>query len=188
MRESSLLATHSGRNNCTVNLFCRLCGCLQECPISASDIFDIDASLHCSVVGIRDICVIVTNKGGGHTVHGRNYKEYQINDFSGWLRNNVEKCSHWNRIERCSSSSDGCRKLNQRYLSAQDFFNHQLSPLEIIWGLLLLFHLLRVFFQIVAFTSEMGNCLLDNSYVVKPLFSQMTCTGSFLGGRPMSFV
>ncbi|GLJ05581.1 hypothetical protein SUGI_0020700 [Cryptomeria japonica] len=71
---------------------------------------------------------IVTNKGGGHSVPGRNYKEYQISDFSGWLRNYVEKSSHWNRIERCLSSSDVCRKLNQRYLSAQDFFNAHLTP------------------------------------------------------------
>ncbi|GLJ53385.1 hypothetical protein SUGI_1138400 [Cryptomeria japonica] len=91
----------------------------------SSDIFDIDASLHFSVV---------TNKGGGHTVPSRNYKEYQINDFSGWLRNYVEKCSHWNRIERCLSSSEERRKLNQKYLSAQYFFNAHLTPLEIIWG------------------------------------------------------
>lgn len=73
---------------------------------------------------------IVTNKGGGHTVPGRNYKEYQISDFSGWLRNYVEKNSHWNQIERCLSSSDQCQKLNQRYLSAQDFFSAHLTPLE----------------------------------------------------------
>lgn len=73
---------------------------------------------------------VVTHKGSGHPVAGRNYEDYQLNDFSGWLRNYVENSKHWDRIRSCLSSSDVCRRLDQRYLTAQDFFSAHLTPLE----------------------------------------------------------
>jgi amino acid transporter len=74
---------------------------------------------------------VVTNKGGGHAVLGRNYDEYQLNDFSGWLRHCVENTKHWNKIKSWLSSSELCSQLDQRYPSPQYFFNAHLKPLEV---------------------------------------------------------
>uniref|UniRef100_A0A0C9S9A5 TSA: Wollemia nobilis Ref_Wollemi_Transcript_1461_1329 transcribed RNA sequence n=1 Tax=Wollemia nobilis TaxID=56998 RepID=A0A0C9S9A5_9CONI len=73
---------------------------------------------------------VVTHKGTGHPAFGRNYDDYQLSDFSGWLKHYVENTRHWNRVKNCLSSSDLCRRLDQRYLSAQDFFGAHLTPLE----------------------------------------------------------
>lgn len=73
---------------------------------------------------------VITNKGRGHAVAGRNYDEYQLNDFSGWLRHYVENTKHWNKIKSCLSSSKLCSRLDQRYPGAPYLFNAHLTPLE----------------------------------------------------------
>eukprot|EP01018_Ginkgo_biloba_P020992 Gb_41720 [translate_table: standard] len=73
---------------------------------------------------------VVTHKGGGHSVPSRNYEEYDLNDFSGWLKHYVENTRNWNRIKRCLSSSRLCSRLSQRYPTALDFFSAHIGPLE----------------------------------------------------------
>lgn len=73
---------------------------------------------------------LVTEKGHGHSVPNRVYREYSLDDFSGWLRHRVQSSSRWNHIRNCLSSSTTCSRLNQRFTFAQDFFNFPISPLE----------------------------------------------------------
>ncbi|XP_031483233.1 protein TORNADO 2 [Nymphaea colorata] len=72
----------------------------------------------------------VTDKGMGHSVPGRVYLEYHLDDYSGWLRRRVEGPLKWERIKFCLSTSTMCAELNQSYHFAQDFFKTYLTPLQ----------------------------------------------------------
>jgi len=72
----------------------------------------------------------VTHKGHGHTTPNRAYKEYNLYEFSPWLRHRVQSSSRWNHIRNCLIYSTTCSRLKQRFNLAQDFFNAQISPLQ----------------------------------------------------------
>ncbi|XP_072963476.1 protein TORNADO 2 [Typha angustifolia] len=72
----------------------------------------------------------VTNSGSAHLAPSRAYLEYQLEDYSGWLRRRVEGSYKWDKIKMCLSSTTACAELNQTYKLAQDFFNSRLSPLQ----------------------------------------------------------
>lgn len=82
--------------------------------------------LACLVVFIY----MVTSRGGGHPVPSRTYLEYNLDDFSGWLRRRVRSTYKWDRVRSCLSSSSMCAELNQSYRAAQDFFNARITPLQ----------------------------------------------------------
>ncbi|XP_077247262.1 protein TORNADO 2-like [Tasmannia lanceolata] len=73
---------------------------------------------------------MVTNKGSGHLAPSRNYLEYRLKDYSGWLRRRVQSSYKWDRIRNCLASTSMCAQLNQSYHSAQDFFNARISPIQ----------------------------------------------------------
>ncbi|CAF1994282.1 unnamed protein product [Brassica oleracea var. botrytis] len=73
---------------------------------------------------------MVTIKGSGHPEPSRAYLEYSLQDFSGYLRQTVEKSYKWDRISTCLSTTNICPELNQRFSVALDFFNAHLSPIQ----------------------------------------------------------
>ncbi|KAI9128879.1 hypothetical protein K1719_000362 [Acacia pycnantha] len=73
---------------------------------------------------------MVTLRGHGNVEPNRSYLEYNLDDFSLWLRRRVRSSFRWDHIRRCLSSTSMCPDLNQRYRMAQDFFNAHLSPME----------------------------------------------------------
>ncbi|XP_057977060.1 protein TORNADO 2-like [Malania oleifera] len=73
---------------------------------------------------------MVTSRGSGHPVPSRVYLEYHLNDYSGWLRRRVRSQFKWERIKNCLISANLCAELNQTYLSAMDFFNAPIGPIQ----------------------------------------------------------
>lgn len=73
----------------------------------------------------------VTLRGHGDIEPNRSYLEYQMDDFSIWLRRRVRSSNKWDHIRSCISSSNTCAELNQRYRLAQDFFDAHLSPMQV---------------------------------------------------------
>ncbi|RWW29294.1 hypothetical protein BHE74_00002523 [Ensete ventricosum] len=73
---------------------------------------------------------VVTRPDGSYPVPGRAYHEYRLAGFSAWLRHYIT--DHWIQIRACLSSSDVCQKLgrDQPYLTADQFFQTDLSPLQ----------------------------------------------------------
>lgn len=84
--------------------------------------------LACLVVFIY----MVTVKGSGHIAPSRAYLEYNLDDYSGWLRRRVQSSYKWDRIRACLSSSTMCAELNQSYRMAQDFFDAHITPMQVI--------------------------------------------------------
>ena len=74
---------------------------------------------------------MVTIKGSGHPEPSRAYLEYSLQDFSGYLRQKVQKSYKWDRISTCLSATNICPELNQTFTIAHDFFNAPLSPIQV---------------------------------------------------------
>lgn len=75
---------------------------------------------------------MVTSRGAGHVEPSRGYLEYDLDDFSGWMRRRVRSPFKWDRIRSCLSATTLCPQLNQSYRMAQDFFKAPLNPLEVL--------------------------------------------------------
>ncbi|KAG6479735.1 hypothetical protein ZIOFF_063207 [Zingiber officinale] len=82
----------------------------------------------------------VTDRGHGQVVMDRAYLEYQLSDYSGWLKDRVSDPGYWARIRVCIRDSRVCPKL-ARYVRnsitglpqpepAEMFYRRQLSPIE----------------------------------------------------------
>ncbi|XP_074565843.1 tetraspanin-3-like [Curcuma longa] len=82
----------------------------------------------------------VTDRGHGQVVMDRAYLEYQLSDYSGWLKDRVSDPGYWVRIRVCIRDSRVCPKL-ARYVRnsitglpqpepAEQFYRRQLSPIE----------------------------------------------------------
>jgi len=74
---------------------------------------------------------IVTRPDGTYYVPGRGFKESMLHGFSPWLRNHLTASRSWNKITTCLADSDVCIKLTQDYVSADQFFNSHISPLQV---------------------------------------------------------
>ncbi|TKY44513.1 Tetraspanin-2 protein [Spatholobus suberectus] len=73
---------------------------------------------------------IVTRPDGTYHVPGRGFKESMLDGFSPWLRHHVTTSRNWNNIRTCLADSYVCIKLTQDYVSADQFFNSHISPLQ----------------------------------------------------------
>ncbi|XP_061347625.1 tetraspanin-2-like [Gastrolobium bilobum] len=73
---------------------------------------------------------VVTRPDGTYGVPERGYKEYRLDGFSAWLRNHVTSSGSWNKIRACLADSDICTELAQNYITSDQFFNSNISPLQ----------------------------------------------------------
>lgn len=72
----------------------------------------------------------VTRPDGSYSVPGRAYKEYRIDGFSQWLRDHVTNSHNWGKIRSCLAGSDVCARLTQNYITSDQFFSANISPLQ----------------------------------------------------------
>ncbi|XP_010526407.1 PREDICTED: tetraspanin-2 [Tarenaya hassleriana] len=74
---------------------------------------------------------VVTRPDGSYPVPGRAYKEYRLEEFSNWLRDNVVDSKNWIKIRACLADTDVCPKLSQEYITADQFFSSpDITPLQ----------------------------------------------------------
>lgn len=83
-----------------------------------------------AVVAFTIVAVVLTNKGAGHAVSGRGFKEYRLGDYSTWLqRNVVDKARYWKKIKSCLIDAKVCKSL-QTNSSQSSFYKDNLSPIQ----------------------------------------------------------
>ncbi|XP_078159616.1 tetraspanin-6-like [Carex rostrata] len=70
----------------------------------------------------------VTTGGGGHEVPGREYREYRLGDYSGWLRHKIEQKEYWNMALGCIVGSKACADV--QFWSPVDFLQRDLTPVQ----------------------------------------------------------
>lgn len=77
---------------------------------------------------------VVTNKGAGHVVSGRGYKEYRLGDYSNWLQKRVISTKNWNKIRSCVADSKICSTFNETYLrdTVNQFYNQHLTSIQVL--------------------------------------------------------
>ncbi|WZZ02647.1 tetraspanin-2 [Brassica rapa] len=74
---------------------------------------------------------VVTRPDGSYQVPGRGYKEYRLEGFSNWLRENVVYSKNWRKIRACLADSNVCPKLSQQFITADQFFSSSsITPLQ----------------------------------------------------------
>ncbi|CDY48714.1 BnaA09g09890D [Brassica napus] len=74
---------------------------------------------------------LVTRPDGSYQVPGRGYKEYRLEGFSDWLRENVVDSRNWGKIRACLADTNVCPKLSQQFITADQFFSSSsITPLQ----------------------------------------------------------
>ncbi|GAB4825401.1 Tetraspanin-4 [Ancistrocladus abbreviatus] len=87
-----------------------------------------------ALVGFVIFAYAVTDKGSGRPLSNRAYRDYYLEDYSGWLRRRVADDSYWVKISSCIRDSKVCGKMG-RFVdgvpeTADMFYNRKLSPIE----------------------------------------------------------
>lgn len=76
------------------------------------------------------LAFVVTGPTGAYMVPGRAYREYRLEGFSYWLRDHIIGPDNWGNIGACLADSGVCSKLNKEYVTAEQFFAADLSPIQ----------------------------------------------------------
>ena len=86
------------------------------------------AALACLAVFV----FVATTGTSGRPVPSRAFLEYDLADYSGWLRRRVaDEPGRWDEIKTClAATAPVCSELNQTYAAPQDFFAAWLSPMQ----------------------------------------------------------
>lgn len=72
---------------------------------------------------------VVTSRGGGVAVPGKNYREYRLGDYSSWLRSKVENPQYWSTVSRCVVGSKACAKIVT--WTPIDYMVKGMSPIQV---------------------------------------------------------
>lgn len=85
-----------------------------------------------ALIGFIIFAYAVTDKGSGRPVMNRVYKDYYLEDYSGWLEHRVTE--YWGKISSCIRDSKVCAKMGRNIggvpESADLFSLRKLSPIE----------------------------------------------------------
>ncbi|KAK4749594.1 hypothetical protein SAY87_027043 [Trapa incisa] len=88
------------------------------------------AFLICLLLTALLFTYVVTRPDGSYPVQGRASRDYRLEGFSTWLRDYVTDSDHWVKIRACLAESNVCTRLNQNFISADQFFAFDISPLQ----------------------------------------------------------
>ncbi|KAG6510388.1 tetraspanin-3-like [Zingiber officinale] len=93
-----------------------------------------------ALLGFIVFAFAVTDRGQGQVVLNRAFLEYQLSDYSGWLKDRVSDPGYWAKISACLRDDHACYKM-PRYTrdpvtgvlvpeSPDMFYRRNLSPIE----------------------------------------------------------
>lgn len=71
----------------------------------------------------------VTGGGGGTQVAGRVYKEYKLEDYSGWLRKRISEDRYWRAARSCVVGSKACAQIAA--WTPLDYLQRDLTPIQV---------------------------------------------------------
>ncbi|KAH7677810.1 Tetraspanin/Peripherin protein [Dioscorea alata] len=93
-----------------------------------------------ALIGFIVFAYAVTDRGHGEVIMNRAFLEYQLSDYSGWLKERVSDPVYWSKISSCLRDARACRGMakyvtdhatGMRVPESPDmFYSHQLSPIE----------------------------------------------------------
>jgi Tetraspanin family len=74
----------------------------------------------------------VTDRGQGEVVMDRAFLEYQLQDYSGWLKNRVSDPGYWAKISACLREGKVCKGM-RRYVRNQNTGLLVQEPAEVFY-------------------------------------------------------
>ncbi|KAG1339139.1 Tetraspanin-3 [Cocos nucifera] len=93
-----------------------------------------------ALVGFIIFAFSVTDRGNGQVIMNRGYYEYQLSDYSGWLKDRVSDPNYWTKISSCLHDAGVCRGMAQGMRdpvtgmrvpeSSETFYQRHLTPIE----------------------------------------------------------
>ncbi|XP_038988969.1 tetraspanin-3-like [Phoenix dactylifera] len=93
-----------------------------------------------ALLGFIVFAFAVTDRGHGQVIMNRDFLEYQLSDYSGWLKDRVSDPGYWANIRACLRDAGACKGM-AHYVhdpttgmlvleSADMFYQRHLSPIE----------------------------------------------------------
>ncbi|KAI0497421.1 hypothetical protein KFK09_020645 [Dendrobium nobile] len=93
-----------------------------------------------ALIGFIVFAFAVTDSGRGQVIVNRSFLEYQLSDYSGWLKDRVSDPKYWSKISSCLRDVHACSGMRRTIRdpatgmilseSADMFSQRQLSPIE----------------------------------------------------------
>ncbi|XP_030447836.1 tetraspanin-3-like [Syzygium oleosum] len=87
-----------------------------------------------ALIGFIIFAYAVTDKGSGQPVPNRAYRDYYLQDYSGWLEERVASDSYWGKISSCIKDSKACKKMavtvNGISETESMFYSRKLNPIQ----------------------------------------------------------
>ncbi|KAI0526864.1 tetraspanin-3 [Dendrobium catenatum] len=93
-----------------------------------------------ALIGFIVFAFAVTDQGHGQVIINRAFLEYQLSDYSGWLKNRVSDPKYWSKISSCLRDSHVCSGMRRNVRDtatgaifpepASMFYQRHLSPIE----------------------------------------------------------
>nr|XP_010937833.1 tetraspanin-6 [Elaeis guineensis] len=81
-----------------------------------------------ALLGLTVFGFAVTGGGGGEEVPGRVYREYHLEDYSGWLRRRITEDRYWRAARACVVGSKACAKI--ALWTPLDYLQRDLTPIQ----------------------------------------------------------
>ncbi|XP_010907527.1 tetraspanin-3-like [Elaeis guineensis] len=93
-----------------------------------------------ALLGFIVFAFAVTDRGHGQVIMNREFLEYQLSDYSGWLKDRVSEPGYWSKISACLRDAGACKGM-ARYVRdpttgmlvpepANRFYGRHLSPIQ----------------------------------------------------------
>lgn len=93
-----------------------------------------------AVLAFAVVALVVTNRGVGRALLGKDYEEYHLGHYSHWFQRRVHEWKNWKVIASCLRDGKVCRRGGSfAGIMAGLFFRQNLRPIQV--------RLLRSFFQ-----------------------------------------
>ncbi|KAJ6825156.1 tetraspanin-3 [Iris pallida] len=93
-----------------------------------------------ALLGFVVFAFAVTDRGQGQVVMNRAFLEYQLSDYSGWLKGRVSDPGYWEKIASCLRGVNACRGMSNYGRdpatgilvpeTADMFYQRDLSPIQ----------------------------------------------------------
>ncbi|KAJ8767006.1 hypothetical protein K2173_012515 [Erythroxylum novogranatense] len=76
--------------------------------------------------------LVVTGRGSGDKIPGRNYEEYSLGRYNVWFEKRVNSTKTWKHIRTCMETTQVCTDFSKKFanVTQRKFFNLPLTPIQ----------------------------------------------------------
>eukprot|EP00249_Psilotum_nudum_P010568 c22618_g2_i3 orf=1-663(-) len=83
-----------------------------------------------ALAGFTIFAFVITSNGAGHSVSGQGFKDYKLEDYSGWLQERLNNRKNWKHLKSCLVKTKNCNNLIKEYPTLKEYEHAELTPVE----------------------------------------------------------